>query len=128
MTQTYDRVTGLKSCVVGTRDGQRRKLYILESAGVWLEDIGGARVQDGKADVELDPLFLETLHVDDTHPLRIQIAPTSALGCFWVEKHARGFTLHAERVRGSFDWRVQGKRKGCEDVRMEAAAAKRGRE
>ena len=118
VTISYNRVTGAKNAVVETEHHGRRTLYCQESTGVWFEDFGRGQVQDGLGRVELDAIFLETVTIDDEHPLQVTVTPTSPLGALWVDKGRDHFTVHAEGA-GTFDWRVVAKRRGLEDARLE---------
>src|SRR5690606_32431557 len=63
---------GTKSGSVPTSRGNQL-LYVTESPEVWFEDIGRAKLVNGEADVQLDPLFLETVVIDDRHPMHVFI-------------------------------------------------------
>ncbi|MDI1477382.1 hypothetical protein [Polyangium sp. y55x31] len=54
--------------------GQRRvTLYAPEAPEVLFEDYGEARLKNGVAHVELDPIFTANVQVDERHPLRVFI-------------------------------------------------------
>lgn len=114
-------VTGSKSAVVNTRDFGRRVLYCTESPEVWFEDFGSARLIDGRAHIELDPIFRQTVVIDAQNPLKVFVTPTSgeaiALG---VRKGLTGFDVVGPNgATVEFDWRVVAKRAGYEDRRLE---------
>ena len=114
-------VTGSKSAVVNTRDFGRRVLYCTESPEVWFEDFGSARLVDGRAHVELDPVFCQTVVISVQNPMKVFVTPTSgeavALG---VRKGLTGFDVVGPKGASvEFDWRVVAKRAGYEDRRLE---------
>jgi hypothetical protein len=102
-------------------------LDVMTAAGNWVEDFGEARLSDGKAHVDLDPLFLETVSVDATHPMHVFVQLHDP-GCRGVAV-ARGTTgfevieLDKGRSGGTFSYRVVAKRKGFESARLEACPA-----
>jgi len=66
---TISEVGGLvcssKSAVVKTADYGWRRLYTVESPEVWFEDLGTASLVDGKATVALEPIFAETVNLEE---------------------------------------------------------------
>ena len=59
--------TGAKTAIVSTSQGDR-KLYSQESPEVWFEDFGEGQLMGGMAQIKLDPLFLETVTINDQNP------------------------------------------------------------
>ena len=99
-------------------------LGIHATAGDWVEYFGEATLSNGMADVQLDPLFLETVTVDEEHPMKvfIQLHDETSRGVA-VKKSRASFTaieLDGGRSNGSFDYRVVASRKGYEDTHLEA--------
>ncbi len=121
-TINFDRILGTKSAVVDTQSYGRRLLYTMESPEVWFEDFGSARLENGTAVVELDPMFLETVTVDEANPLKVFVTPRGSTGGLWVEANAGHFIVH-ENWGGTsnvaFDWRVVAKRRGLENRRLD---------
>ncbi len=104
-------VTGSKNAAVKTSKGLAL-LHAVESPDPVFEDFGRAKLQGGKARVELDPLFAETIETRDYHVFLTPHADTR--GLFVASRDARGFTVQeAQGGTGSYelDWRVVGKRK-----------------
>jgi hypothetical protein len=66
-------VNGAKSASVATSKGNQH-LYVIESPEIWFEEIGGGQLVNGEARIELDPLFLETVFIDERHPARLYSA------------------------------------------------------
>ena len=127
VTQNYDRETGSKSAVVGTDNYGRRLLYAMESPGVWFEDFGSARLSGGRARVDVDPMFLETVTINVDHPMKVFITLTGESNGVWVEKGVDNFVVH-ELAGGTgnatFDWRLVAKRRGLETARLDSWDAK----
>lgn len=113
-------VEGEKNAVVPTASFGERKVYCQESTEVWFEHIGSAKLVNGPATIELDPIFLETVTIDDTHPMRVFITPTSDIDRYFVTKGRDSFTVVSKTNRiGTFDYRVVAKRRGWENAFME---------
>jgi hypothetical protein len=121
-TINFDRISGTKSAVVDTPSYGQRLLYCMESPEVWFEDFGVARLANGIAIVELDPVFLETVTIDEANPMKVFVTPRGSSAGLWVETHDVRFVVH-ENPGGTsdveFDWRVVAKRKGLESRRLD---------
>src|SRR5205823_3608867 len=48
-----------------------RKLYCEEAAEVWFTDYGGGTLTNGRAHIELDPLFLQSVTIDSLNHMRV---------------------------------------------------------
>lgn len=112
-----------KSAIVPTSQGDK-KLYCQESPEVWFEDVGEGQLVGGKARIGLDPLFLETVTVNDQHPLKVFIQLNDDCNGVYVQRKATGFEV--KELRGGttsahFTYRVMAKRKGFETARLETA-------
>jgi hypothetical protein len=113
-------VEGDKNAVVPTESFGERKVYCQESTEVWFEHIGRAELQDGKATVHLDAMFLETMIIDDAHPMHVLVTPTSGIDKLYVIEEGDSFTVVSKTdPTGSFNYRVVAKRRGYEDAFME---------
>jgi hypothetical protein len=117
--------TGTKSAAVPTSDGWR-KLYCEEAAEVCFTDYGSARLTNGRVHIVLDPKFLETVTIDDAHPMMVFVQANGETNGLYVEKHDTSFDV-IERAGGtsdaSFDYRIVAKRKGYESERLSPAPA-----
>jgi hypothetical protein len=115
--------SGTKSAVMRTSKGTVL-MYAMESAEVWFEDFGEGKLTNGQAHIELDPVFLETVTIDNDHPMKVFIQLNDDCYGTYVKTSSAGFDVH-ELQRGtsdaSFTYRVVAKRKGYEDERMRAA-------
>ncbi len=113
--------TGTKSATVEV-DGESRQLYSQESPEVWFEDFGEGELVNGRAHIELDPIFLKTVTIDTRHPMKVFVQLTSGEPVpVVVTKGTTGFDVKVADAtsNASFDYRVVTKRKGYEDVRLE---------
>ncbi len=121
VTISFDRETGTKSAVVDTESYGRRMLYTMESPEVWFEDFGRSELVNGKSRVDLDPVFLETVTINEEHPMMVQVTMTSESRPVWVEQRDTYFVVHETlggKSRASFNWRVVAKRRGLESLRL----------
>jgi len=69
-------------------------------------------------------MFLETVTIDEEHPMIVKLTPTDECnGLYVAEKRGESFVVR-ELMRGvsnaTFDWEVSVKRRHHENVRMEA--------
>jgi len=115
-------VSGSKSAAVKMDDGDRRLVYCQESPENWFEDFGEGQLSDGRAHIELDPLFLQTVTINKTHPMKvfIQLNDPDCNGTA-VIRGTTGFDV-VELLNGhgsaSFSYRVVAKRRGFENERL----------
>jgi hypothetical protein len=115
--------TGLKTSIVGTPDYGWRHLYTVESTGNWFEDFGSAELVDGQAVVTIEPIFGQTVNLEQ--PYQVFLTPQGNCGLYVVEKTASFFTVRALDGKAcsiAFDYRVVARRLGYEDVRLAPAA------
>jgi hypothetical protein len=78
----------------------------------------------GAAHIDLDPLFLETVTVNDQHPLKVFVQLNDDCNGVYVQRQATGFQvveLSGGNSSAHFTYRVLAKRKGYETARLEAA-------
>lgn len=111
---------GTKSASVPTTKGNQL-LYCAESPEVWFEDLGGGKLVNGQATIQLDALFLETVVIDDKHPMRVFIQMEGESQEVYVTKTNTSFTVK-ERNNGhsnaDFSYRVMAKRVHFQDHRF----------
>lgn len=115
---------GTKSAIVATSRG-KRKLYSQESPELWFEDFGEGQLGGGMAHIDLDPLFLETVTIDEQHPMKVFVQLNDNCNGVYVKRLDKGFEVIELRGGDSsahFTYRVVAKRKGFENKRLEAIA------
>jgi hypothetical protein len=111
---------GAKSAAVDV-DGEKYKLYAMESPEVWFEDFGSAQLENGSVFVTIDSLFAQTVNLgSDYHVFLTPLGDCN--GLYLAGKGPAGFDV---RELGSgtadiaFDYRIVAKRAGYEGARME---------
>ena len=111
---------GTKSASVGTTKGNQL-LYAMESPEVWFEDFGSAKLVNGTCTITLDPLFLQTVVIDDTHPMHVFIQMEGEANDVYVKKGASSFVV-TEKGNGNsnadFSYRLVAKRINFQDHRF----------
>ncbi len=118
--------SGDKSCVVKTSQGPTL-LYCQESPECWFEDFGEGQLVNGRSHIDLDPLFLETVTINDTNPIKVFVE-VEAEYCNGVaiKRGPTGFDVverHGGRTSSPFWYRVVAKRKGFESKRLDYCKA-----
>ncbi|NPA34037.1 MAG: hypothetical protein GXO48_03795 [Chlorobi bacterium] len=63
--------TGSVSTIIKAPDGSRRNMFAPEAPEIMFMDFGMSQLKDGKALVNLDPIFANTIYVSDDKPLRV---------------------------------------------------------
>ena len=117
--------SGAKSAIVKTSKGPR-ELYCVESPEIWFTEVGSGKLVNGRAHIELDPLFLETVTIDENNPMKVIITLTDECNGVYVKKGKTGFDvieLNNGRSNATFDYVVYAKRKGYENKRLEYTEA-----
>lgn len=116
-------IGGAKSAVVAAGEYGTRKMYAIESTGVWFEDFGTAQLQGGLALVEIDPVFAETVNLEVGY--HVFLTPVDGWASLYVaNKTPTSFEVRDAGGRAdiAFDFRIVARRAGYEDVRMEPVA------
>ncbi|NUY81836.1 hypothetical protein HUK80_13090 [Flavobacterium sp. MAH-1] len=111
---------GTKSASVGTSKGNQL-LYVTETPGVWFEDIGRARLVNGSVEIKLDPMFIETVFIDDTHPMSVFLQEEGDSNGLYVTIGKDGFTVKEKNGGTSniaFSYRIMAKRLNFQDHRF----------
>jgi|694.fasta_scaffold69435_2 hypothetical protein len=114
--------TGAKNASVGTSQGNQL-VYSMESPEVWFEDFGRATLQNGQVTVNLDPLFLETVKIDEQHPMIITVTPEGDCKGLYVIPGTTSFVvkeLNGGNSNINFSFRITAKRLNYEDHRFGA--------
>ncbi|MCU0611267.1 MAG: hypothetical protein MUE60_05695, partial [Candidatus Eisenbacteria bacterium] len=119
--------TGLMRAVVRTSRGPTA-LDAMTAAGSWVEDFGEGHLVSGRCHIELDPLFLETVTIDDANPMKVFVEHRGPCGGTYVLTGETGFDV-VEQESGTstcaFMYRVVAKRKGFEEKRLDVCEAAR---
>jgi hypothetical protein len=114
---------GTKNNIVPTANYGTRQMYAVEAPDVRYTDYGSARLANGETVVRLDPMFLETVTIDDVHPMLVTLTPSGDCRGLYVARKGRDHFVVRELGGGRsdtpFDWQVVVKRRGYENTRME---------
>ena len=116
-------VVGTKSAAVKTADDEYRLVYCQESPENWFEDFGEGRLVNGRVHIELDPIFLQTVTIDEQRPMKvfIQLNDTDCNGTAVIRGRTGFDVVELQQGKGSasFSYRVVAKRRGYESLRLE---------
>jgi hypothetical protein len=114
--------SGSKSAQVKLDNGTTVRLFVEESAEVYFTDYGESGLLGGRAHIELDPVFLQTVTIDDKHSMKVFVqVEGDCNGVYVANKTATGFDVVELRGGTSnipFSYRVVCKRKYYEDARL----------
>jgi hypothetical protein len=119
--------TGNVSGAVQGQGGRVVRLYAVQSPDNWFEDFGSATLKNGSATIPLDPNFAATVNTSVEY--HVFITPKGDSEALYIANEtASGFEVHEHgggRSNISFDYRIVGRRKGYENVRLEDVTEKR---
>ena len=96
-------------------------VYTIESPEMWFEDFGNAKLVNGTTTINLDALFLETVVIDNAHPLVVTVTPQGDCKGLYVLPGKTGFEvkeLGGGNSNVAFSYRVAGKRVYYQDHRF----------
>ncbi len=113
-------VGGSKAAVVATDQGAR-ELYAEESAEVWFTDYGFGQLVDGAATVPIDPLFAETVNLEEPYHVFLQANGPAAIYLETTAKDHFTVRLVTGDANVTFSYRLVALRLGFEGQRLEAA-------
>ncbi len=114
--------TGTKSAIVNTADYGWLHLYSMESPQVWFEDLDTAQLLNGVVVVTIDPIFAETVNLNQTY--HVFLTPLGDCALYVSEKTTTSFTVRAlggQACSIAFDYRIIALRSGYEDKRLATA-------
>lgn len=111
-----------KPATVKLNNGSKIKLFSEEAAEVYFNDYGEGQLKDGRARIELDPIFLQVVTIDVRRPMKVFVQlEDDCKGVYITNKTFSSFDV-AEIQGGSsnarFTFRVVCKRKYYEDERL----------
>jgi hypothetical protein len=111
-------VLGAKSAAVKVDNGEYRLLYSQESPEVWFEDFGEGRLVNGRAVVQIDPLFAQTANTSVKY--HVFLTPQDEpLTLAVANKNSTSFQVVGPTGANIyFSYRIVAKRRGYEDVRL----------
>jgi hypothetical protein len=112
-------VSGTKSAAVRSSDGANHLLFCVESTESWFEDFGEATLENGFAQVALDPLFADVTHIQTYHVFLTPYAETQ--GLYVTTRTSTGFIVREignGKSTAPFSYRVVAKRKDVPAARL----------
>lgn len=110
-------LTGEKSAYVS--------LYGISAAEAWYEDLGSAKLLNGKVTIVIDPLFAQTVSLSEEYQVQVTATCSEPVLLFVSEKTDKYFTVQGVSLDGKasncgFDYRISAKPLGMEELRLEA--------
>ena len=85
---------GAVSTIVEDRNGDKKVMFAPEAPEVLLEDYGTGRLVNGTATISIDPILMNNIVVDQSHPLKVFIQlEGDCNGVYVTNKSASGFTV-----------------------------------
>ncbi|MCP4541951.1 MAG: hypothetical protein GY832_32890 [Chloroflexi bacterium] len=114
-------VGGTKSAVVDTSDGSRL-FYTEESTEIWFTDYGFGKLDKGAAIVPIDPMFAQTVNLED-EPYHVFVQVYGDAEVYVTNRTSTQFEvcLRDGDSNTEFSYRIVGKRLGFENHRLERA-------
>lgn len=111
---------GTKPAVVRTDEGARL-MYSEESTQIWFSDYGFAQLQDGTAVISIDPLYAQTVNLDE--PYHVFLQAYGDVDLYVNGRTAGQFTVHMRDgdANAEFSYRIVALRLGHEGLRMDPA-------
>jgi hypothetical protein len=110
-------VGGAKSAVLA-RDGVAgRRVYCVEAAEAWLEDMGEADLEDGRAVVAIDPDLRPFLEIDS---YQVAVTAYAPVALYVARRDREAFEVRSvdETGAGRFGWRLTARRADVEAPRL----------
>ncbi|RKZ32944.1 hypothetical protein DRQ19_03450, partial [bacterium] len=107
--------TGTVATIVNDTNGGIVNMFCPEAPEVLLQDYGIGKLKNGKAYIEIDPIFANNIVVDEEHPLKVFIQlEGDCNGVYVANKSIKGFEVR-ELQNGtsdvSFSWSIIANRK-----------------
>ncbi|MBL7702616.1 MAG: hypothetical protein JNM14_10210 [Ferruginibacter sp.] len=108
------KITGLGTVseIIPTPNHGRVTLTCPESPEYWYQDYGSVKLVNGKAHVNLDPILVDVVFVDDKNPIRVFCTPVDMLyfnGVTIVNQTPTGFDLvelNGGKHSGTLDYQL----------------------
>lgn len=110
-------VQGSKNASVTTSIGQVN-ISAYETAEYYFGDIGRGRTLNGECVINIDPLFAETVNTDIQYEVFLTPYGPGQIFVDPDDMHPDSFTVKGDDI--PFAYEIKAKRKGYEDVRLEA--------
>ncbi|OQA02350.1 MAG: Collagen triple helix repeat (20 copies) [Bacteroidetes bacterium ADurb.Bin408] len=107
--------TGNVSTIVNTPDNKKVTMTCPEAPEILFQDFGTGKLVNGKAHIEIDPVFSHNIQVDEKYPMKVFVQlEGNCQGVYVTNKSAKGFDV-IELNNGTsgvpFSWTVVANRK-----------------
>ena len=101
---------GAVSTIVKDDNNQERIMYAPEAPEVTLQDSGVGQLNNGVAEIQIDPILSKNIVVDASHPLKVFVTlEGDCNGVYVTAKTANGFTvkeLQGGKSNTPFSWQI----------------------
>uniref|UniRef100_A0A7C4TB35 Uncharacterized protein n=1 Tax=candidate division WOR-3 bacterium TaxID=2052148 RepID=A0A7C4TB35_UNCW3 len=119
---TIYKINGVGSVatIMETRKG-KKNLFAPEMPEAYFEDVGEGQLQNGRAEIKLDSLFLDCVTIDENNPIQVFVQLYDDCNGIYVKRHTGSFEvieLKNGRSNAKFAYRVLAKWKGYEKLRF----------
>ena len=110
-------VGGAKSAVLARDGGAGRRVYCVEAAEAWIEDMGEADLEDGRAVVAIDPDLHPFL---DTDGYQVTATAYWPVALYVARRDREAFEVRSveEGAAGRFAWRLTARRADVDAPRL----------
>ncbi len=112
--------SGTVSTIMETKRG-KKSLFAPEMPEAYFEDVGEGQLVNGHCRINLDPLFLDCITVNENYSLKVFVQLEDDCNGVYVKKDRTGFDVYElknGRSNARFSYRVLGKWKGYEHLRF----------
>lgn len=100
----------VSTIVEGVNPGEQKIMFAPEAPEVLFQDYGTGRLINGKAHIQIDPIFTRNIYVSDEKPLKVFITlEGDCNGVYVTNKSATGFTvkeLQGGTSNAPFSWQI----------------------
>ncbi|MCA9431956.1 MAG: hypothetical protein KC940_15705, partial [Candidatus Omnitrophica bacterium] len=89
---------------------------------VWFTDYGFGQLENGRAVISIDPLFAETVNLQEPYHVFVQLKDSRCEGVAVEDETTSSFAVVELRngtSNAEFSYRIVAKRRGFEEVRLE---------
>lgn len=109
---------GTKNRMVETEHYGKRLQNSIESPNCWFIDYGEGTLVDGKAEIKIEPIHLETINTDYKYMVRVWSDDGTIVWCRKADRYKQYFIVEGE-ADCDFEYEIIAKQKGYENVRLE---------
>lgn len=117
--------TGNQASLAQTADYGQRLMYAVEGTGVWLEDLGSAKLsENGEETIYFDPIYTQAANLVGEYQVFLTAVCDQPVLLYVADKSAKNFVVRGATLDGkpsncAFDYRIVAPRLGSETNRMD---------